>query len=296
MSDPKLRRRWPARIIGALLLSSMAALVSGCATMRLGYNNFDDLAYWWLNGYVDFNGAQTPMVRDELTALVAWHRANELPRIARLLERVEALAPGNVTAEQVCAVYDDIRERLLAVALHAEPAATQLALSLGQAQLQTLAKKYAQNNAKFKDKWGDRTPAERLNRRYEEILSREEDFYGRLTEAQRTLLRQQIEQSHDVALIGAARQRRQNDVMALLQGFQALRPSPAQARQAVHALVMRIAEGAPEAAGDAQRAQQQQSCRNTAELHATTTPAQRRRAGEKLRSYRADVQALMAQH
>ncbi|MEO7242610.1 MAG: DUF6279 family lipoprotein [Variovorax sp.] len=295
MSDSKLRRRCPKRIIGLLLSLSMAALVAGCATVRMGYNNLDDLSYWWLNAYVDFNGAQTPTVRDELTALIAWHRANELPRVAQLLARVEAAAPGDVTAEQVCSVYDEIRDRLLAVAVRAEPAATQLALSLGEAQLQTLAKKYAKNNAGYRNRWGDRTPAERVERRYDELLKREEDFYGRLEDAQRALLRRQAEQSQaDVLVGGVERQRRQEQVMALLKHFQRDRPTAAVAQKEVHALVMRIAEAAPGSEGQAQRERQAESCRNVAALHATTSPAQRQRAAERLRAYRGDVEALMA--
>ena len=133
-----------ARIIGVLLA---AAALGACSAIKLAYNNLPTVSYWRLDAYLDFNGAQTPKVRDELEQLLAWHRQNELPRIASLLQEAQALAPGEVTPAQVCAMTDRIRERLLAVTERAEPAGTELALSLSESQLQQLERKYAKVNA-----------------------------------------------------------------------------------------------------------------------------------------------------
>ena len=90
-----------SRIIGALLV---ATALGACSAIQLAYNNLPTVSYWWLDGYLDFDGAQTPKVRDELARLLAWHRQNELPRIASLLKEAETMAPGEVTPEQVCAM------------------------------------------------------------------------------------------------------------------------------------------------------------------------------------------------
>ena len=127
-----------ARIIGALLV---AAALSACSTVRLAYNNLPEVSYWWLDTYLDFDGSQTPKVRDELAQLLSWHRRNELPRIAGLLQEAQALAPrDDATAAQACRMADQIRERLLAVTERAEPAGTVLALSLTVAELQQLVR------------------------------------------------------------------------------------------------------------------------------------------------------------
>src|SRR5436305_7686614 len=60
---------------------------------------------------------------------------------------VQTCALPILTPEQVCAIADRIRERLLADTERAEPAGTELALSLTDAQLQQLERKYAKNNA-----------------------------------------------------------------------------------------------------------------------------------------------------
>ena len=281
-----------ARIIGVLLI---AAALGACSAIKLAYNNLPTVSYWWLDGYLDFDGAQTPKVRDELDQLLAWHRQNELPRIASLLQEAQALAPGEVTPEQVCAMADRIRERLLAVTERAEPAGTELALSLTDAQLQQLERKYAKNNAEYRKDWLDRTPAQVQEKRYDQFLDRTEDFYGRLSTEQRELLKQQVAQSvFDPRLADAERRKRQQEALVLLRGFAASKPSPAEARAALHGYIQRIAEPPPGPWRDQQQALLQEGCRNTAALHNGTTASQRAQAVRRLQAYESDLRQLVA--
>jgi hypothetical protein len=288
--------RWVrlARIIGVLLA---AAALSACSTLKLAYNNLPELSYWWLDGYLDFNGAQTPRVRDDLAELLAWHRRHELPRLVELLRGAQALAPEDITPQQACAFTDQIRERLLAVAVQAEGPGTALALSLGEAQLQQLERKYAKNNAEYRKEWLEQSQARWQEKRYERILERNEDFYGRLEPAQRELLRQQVAQSgFDPQAFDRERRRRQQEVLALLRRFQAERTPPAEARAAIHAYVLRIADPPPGPWRDRQQALQQEGCRNVAALHNSTSAAQREQAGRRLQAYERDLSELFAAH
>lgn len=281
-----------ARIIGALLV---AAALGACSAIQLAYNNLPTVSYWWLDGYLDFDEAQTPKVRDELAQLLAWHRQNELPRIAVLLQEAQALAAGEVTPAQVCAMADRIRERLLAVAERAEPAGTELALSLSEAQLQQLERKYAKNNAAYRKDWLDRTPAQVQDKRYDQFLDRTEDFYGRLTTEQRDLLKQQVAQSvFDPRLADAERRKRQQEALALLRSFVASKPPPAEARAALHGYIQRIAEPPPGPWREHQQALLQEGCRNTAALHNGTSPSQRAQAVRRLQAYQDDLRQLAA--
>ena len=281
-----------ARIIGVLLV---AAALGACSTIKLAYNNLPELSYWWLDAYLDFDGSQTPKVRDELAQLLSWHRQNELPRVLGVLQEAQALAPRDVTAAQACRMADQIRERLLAVTERAEPAGTELALSLTEAQLQQLERKYAKNNAEYRKEWLDRSPAEVQEKRYEKFLDRLEDFYGRLTPEQRELVRQQVAQSvFDPRLAGAERRQRQQEALALLRGFNATKPPPAEARAAIHAYVMRIADPPPGPWRDHQQALLQEGCRNLAALHNATSASQREQAVRRLQAYQDDLRQLVA--
>ena len=281
-----------ARIIGVLLL---AAALGACSTVRLAYENLPGVSYWWLDAYFDFDGAQTPKVRDELAQLLAWHRQNELPKVATLLQEAQDLAPGEVTPAQACSLADRIRERLLAVAERAEPAGTELALSLSEEQLQQLERKYARNNAAYRRNWLDRTRAQVHERRYDRLLDRAEDFYGRLTAEQRDLLKQQVAESvFDPQLADAERRRRQQDALLMLRGFGTGKPSPTEARAAVHAYVLQIAEPPPGPWRDQRQALRQEDCRNLAALHNATSASQREQAARRLQAYQDDLRQLMA--
>ena len=281
-----------ARIIGALVLG---ATLAACSAVKLGYNNLPDLAYWWLDGYVDFNDAQTPRVREDLASLLAWHRQTELPQIAALLQKAQALAPTDVTPAQACAFTEDIRTRLLAVADRAETPGAELAVSLDDAQLQTLERKYAKNNADYASDWLKRSAAKQQDKRYDQFLDRNEDFYGRLDSTQRDLLRQQVAASvFDAKRVDAERRLRQQEALALLRRFAAERTPAAEARPALHAYIQRVSQPPPGPWRDYQQALLEEGCRNVAALHNSTTPAQRQKAVERLRAYEADVRDLMA--
>ncbi|VTU16053.1 hypothetical protein RA8CHR_01173 [Variovorax sp. RA8] len=289
-----MRWVWLARIIGVLLA---AATLAACSTLKLAYNNLPELSYWWLDAYLDFDGAQTPRVRDDLAELLAWHRRHELPRLVELLRRAQALAPEDVTTKQTCEFADQIRERLLAVAVQAEGPGTGLALSLGEAQLQHLERKYARNDAEYRKEWLEGGPARWQEKRYERLLERNEDFYGRLEPAQREMLKQQVAQSaFDPHAFDAERRRRQQEVLGLLRRFQAERTPPAEARAAIHAYVLRVADPPPGPWRDRQQALQQEGCRNLAALHNRTSAAQREQAARRVRAYERDLRELFAEH
>ena len=281
-----------ARIIGLLLL---AAALGACSAIKLAYNNLPEVSYWWLDAYVDFDGSQTPKVRDELAQLLAWHRQNELPRVLGLLQEAQALAPRDVTAAQACRMADEIRERLLAVAERAEPAGTELALSLGEAQLRQLERKYAKNNADYRKEWLGRSAAEVQEKRFDKFVERLEDFYGRLTAEQRELVRRQVAQSvFDPRLADAERRKRQQEALQLLRGFNAAPPPAAEARAAIHAYVMRIADPPPGPWREHQQALLQEGCRNLAALHNATSAGQREQAVRRLQAYQDDLRQLVA--
>jgi dihydrodipicolinate synthase/N-acetylneuraminate lyase len=83
------------RIIGLLALGGVCAgALTACSAVKLGYGAAPELAFWRLDAYLDFDDAQAAQVRDDLATLHQWHRSNELPRYAALLEQAERLAPA----------------------------------------------------------------------------------------------------------------------------------------------------------------------------------------------------------
>ncbi|MGJ7579290.1 DUF6279 family lipoprotein [Variovorax sp. RHLX14] len=291
--------RFPAFVHTTLVKMLCAILVgvalSGCSAIKLAYNNLPELGYWWLDGYVDFSGAQTPQVRDQLAQLLERHRKNELPRLLALVEKAERMAPEDVTGSQICIFSDEIRTRVLAVALDASQAGAELAATLSASQLQYLQAKYAKVNAEYADDWLDRSPDQQHKKRYDTFLDRSEDFYGTLDNGQRTLLRELVDRSiFDPRLVDAERRQRQQEFLGLLRRMGSGKAPVRELRAAIDAYSKRIAEPPPGAWKDYQHALLQESCTNIAALHKVTRPDQRERAARRLQSYAQDVRDLIA--
>jgi hypothetical protein len=280
-----------ARIISAL---AFAALLSGCSAIKLGYNNIDQAAYWWLDSYIDMSDAQATRVREDLGRLHLWHRTTELPRLAGLLQKVETLVAGEITGPQACQVVAEVRERLEALSAQAEPAVVSTAIDLTPAQLAHMERKYRRNNADYRKDWIDKTPAEQQDKRFKQLVERSEMIYGDLDEAQRTALKRQIGQmTFDAGRILAERERRQQDLLATLRK---LKGQPLdQARNAMRGLLDRGMNPPNPAYRAWQESVIQDSCRSFAAVHATTTAAQRETAVRRLRAYQRDLRELSAQ-
>ena len=69
------------RAARAWLLVLCLALLSGCSLLRLTYPQLPTIAYWWLDGYVDFTVAQAPRVQEQLAEWLRWHRSHPVARL-----------------------------------------------------------------------------------------------------------------------------------------------------------------------------------------------------------------------
>ena len=278
------------RIIGAL---GLTVALAGCSAFKLGYSHLPDLAYWWLDGYFQFNEAQAPRVKEELARLHLWHRQNELPRVAELLRRAEQMGPSDISAAQACAVLTDARQRVAAVSRQAEPAVAAVAAGFGAHQLQQLARRNERNNAEFRRDWIDVAPAERLDKRYKQFEERLERIYGRLEPAQRDSLRRALESSaYDPARWFAERQRRQADLADTLLRLQAPGLPQAEALRLVRGYVDRVETSPDPAWRSHAQTLTQEGCALYAAVHNAATPAQRQGAVNRLRAYQRDLSDL----
>jgi hypothetical protein len=271
-------------------------LLSGCSTLKVVYNNSDDLIYWWLDGYADLQGEQKPFTRDALAELQRWHRQQQLPEYVTLLQRMQVMAPNDITPAQVCAVTEDMKSSFIRVLRHMEPASAQLASQLNADQLRSVRQRFDKTNKTWKEDWLDPDAEGRLRYRTKQATNRLEDFYGRLDKPQREVLQQWLSTSlFDPVLSYAERERRQADTLQTLQRIaQEGSAKPEQAQALLRALVDRSFNSPNERARVYSKALWNENCEGFAKLHNSTTPAQRQRMVEALRGYEQDFKILMA--
>jgi hypothetical protein len=282
-----------SRIIGALLL----ALLAGCSAVKLGYGNAPTLIYWWLDSYVDFNSAQSPSVRENLAALHAWHRKNELPAYAETLRKLQALAPGDVTAAQVCEISAEVQTHMQRLGEAAASSISAFTPTVQPEQLRHLALQFDKRNEKWREEWMDVSPAELGKRRLKQAVDRAEMFYDRVDEAQLAVLRESIARSSfDAHLSYREILRRQQDILQVLEEHST--NGPARSTH-VQAEVLTLLERLRRSPDPVYRAQQEkmtsEGCANLAALHNSTSPAQRAKLLETLRDYEADARALASE-
>jgi hypothetical protein len=281
--------RW--RIIGALLL---AAALAACSTLRLTYNQGPNLLYWWADGYVDFDDAQRPKVRDAIERWFRWHRATQLPDDAALLERAQSLVTQPLNADQLCALWRDVQRRADVLLGHAVPAIADLARTLTPSQLEHVERRFDKANREFRRDFLQLDPDERRRAALKRARDRAELVYGTLEPAQRDLLASAIAASpFEPERMNAERLARQRDIVQTLRAVASGPSSAAQAEAMISALGARLLH-TPRAE---YRAYQQRlieyNCGLVAELHETTTAAQREHARTKLKGWEDDVRSLV---
>jgi len=286
-------RRWWSIIGTLLLVGAVSATLSGCGAVRLAYNNAPNLAYWWLDGYFDFDSAQSLRIRNDLDDVLVWHRKDELPLIAAQLANLKTRALQNATTEQTCKIYTDAQTRFSAGLERMVPTVAAVAPTLQEAQLQHIARAFEKSNATWREKYLDGTPAERNTRRAKQAIERAESFYGSLSAEQVAMVRAQVSASlYDPATHLREKQRRHQDALQVLTQLRSSQPTQAQAQVAIVELLQRTLSPPDPALRQYLAQVTQQGCTAMTALHNSMSPKQRAYLLATLQEYEDDVRQL----
>jgi hypothetical protein len=228
--------------------------------------------------------------------LQKWHRANELPAYADILQRLQRMAPADATPAQACELLTDVRERALALGAALEPTVVAIAPMLSREQIAHLEQKLAKRNREWRKEWIDAEPAERTARRVKQTIERAERFYGPLEEKQLAAVREMVAASaFDARLTLRETLRRQHDALRTLRHLHMHKPDAPATRAMLLGLFERSVHS-PDAAYRGYLEELTRSiCQGIAALHNSTTPAQRARAAQTLNAYETDLRTLAAQ-
>lgn len=277
------------KIVSVVLLM---LTVTACSTVKLSYNNAQELTYWWLNSYVKFTPEQRPVIKDQLAKLHDWHRFNEIPVYIDILHSLQKKAEHDVTSKQSCEVMENVRERYRMLNLQLEPIIEKMAPSLSHEQLVHIEKHFEKNNKKWHKEWLEGTQQEIDERRLKRAIKRAEMFYGRLNDQQKDILKQNIRTSNfDPHYSYSEKVRRQTDAIATLKKIIDQKLEEPDIKLEVAAYFDRFLNGdlAHQNYIDKFKVD---ACEDLTKLHNTTTIEQRKRAASKLAGYAEDLEAL----
>ncbi|MBC7620021.1 MAG: hypothetical protein H7293_13735, partial [Candidatus Saccharibacteria bacterium] len=148
----------------------------------------------------------------------------------------------------------------------------------------------------YRSDWLSLTSTEMVQKRFDKALERAEMVYGRMDAAQKTLIRQQVEQSRfDPQQVQTERLRRQADTLQTLRQLQRDSATAADTRSAVRGVLERSMRSPQPAYRAYAEAVARQDCEGVAAVHNSTTPKQRDVALRWLAGYVQSLRELAAQ-
>ena len=173
----------------------LVALLSGCSTVRLVYDNADTYLHWRVQTYLDLEGEMADELDERIAAFMAWHRAQALPKYAQLAEEATRRFERRLQPADLVWGYDSIiaqaRESLRAAAVQGAP----LFDRLTPQQITHLERRVAEDNRRFQRENLRGSERERRRRRTERNVERLEDWVGRLSQAQLERVKQYSERA-----------------------------------------------------------------------------------------------------
>jgi hypothetical protein len=277
--------------------------LQGCSTVRLAYNQAPLLVDWYLDDYVDFNAVQKPALKTVLEQVHVWHRQTQLPAYIESLQKMQRQISEPLTPARACDFYEEIQEHVLNTLqgmVRLDQSATgandlQKLANLDASQLAFMERKFSKNNLKYREDYLSGTPQQLREKRFEKSLERTEMLYGKLDERQQTMLQTRLGQSgFDPQRAYAERLRRQQDMLQTLRSLASpVGPGAAQASAALEGVFNRAVLSPDLSYRNDARQIKLHNCQTFAELHNSTTPAQRQKALARLQGYEQDFRALL---
>jgi hypothetical protein len=278
------------------LVLSLLFCLSACSLVVTGYNQAPGLLiFTWVNPHLDLNTEQDKQLRLDLQELHRWHRKQQLPVYADILQKMAVSAPQDLTGPQICSWVDEFKETLTPLFPHMSTVIARLALKLTPAQLQRLEQQFGKDNKDYRKEWKlDASVADQLEVQTDKGIENAERLYGRLDGKQKALVKQLAKESQfDLAKSWGERIRRQQDMVSTLERIAQSPAGLGLAQQDILALLNRSLLHSPD---DAYRAyadkRQTINCEAAAQLHNITSTGQRETAMKTLKNYAVDIRAL----
>lgn len=299
MGTPRVRTRL------ALLAATLA--LGACSLVSLGYSRLPDLTVWWLQRQVSLDSAQTAQARQDMQAVMAWHRRTHLPELVDMLQHWQRLVDQPLTAEQACGEFDKVRTQWTRLMAQSAPGMVTLAKTLTPAQRDELKTTQAKSQQTFRQTYlaadagasSNRlfinwTPSSPTANRLSNLKDRYARLYGELNTHQVDALRRSIDRSSfDPGRTLAERERRHQDLTSTLDAVNQA-ANPADAQRLVQAWVNRLSHSPTPGYTAYSQALVREACEQFTQVHAGATADQRLHARRVMAGYEADLRQLMA--
>jgi hypothetical protein len=283
----------PARALHTLLALSAALLLAGCGTaLRVAYNQGDVAMRLAAHEYLDLHGEQSDLFKEQVKVFHAWHRTEELPRYAELLDGAAKRVQKGLAPEDVRWAAAGIRERTRALTEQAVDDAAPVLVTLDADNFLALEKKFAATNAKFAKDYLSPDESRNERNRAKRMKENFEDWLGTLSDEQEAMIEAYVRASPRInAALFEDRKRRQRELVELLK---ANRGNPGLTAKVRAFMLDWEAQRGPEYARLA-REQEERLTDLLVAMDKTLSPKQRQHAVDRLTFYAKEFSILAAQ-
>lgn len=135
------------RLVAALLV--VAAIISGCSFVSLGYGQLDNIAAWMANEYFDLDHDQRHEFNARFGRLHDWHRYEQLPDYVAFLGSARTRYERGVTRDDLVWATEGVKARFRAIARRASGDAVELLSTITPTQIDALKRRWDQDNRRF---------------------------------------------------------------------------------------------------------------------------------------------------
>jgi hypothetical protein len=283
-------------LVRVAIIGGLALALAACTAVRFGYNQGPQLAFWWLDRYIDFDDTQEVRAREAIAEWFRWHRTTQLPDYAALLAKAQAEVAEPVTGAQICQWTDAIQQRIDLAFEHALPSLADSVRALTPQQLEHLRRKYEKNLKEYRNDFLQPDPDDRRKAQIKRVADRVEMVYGRVNEAQKARIAQLTDESPlDPQGWYAERKKRQDEALDALRKLSAQRASLDDATGVVRRLYKEMFQSPRPAYRAYQQRLIQYNCEFAAQVHNLATPEQRAHAVKRFKGWEEDARVLASQ-
>ena len=192
------------------------AIISGCSAVRLVYNQGDTLTYWWLDDHIGFNSEQEAFTRSSLEHLFWWHRTEQLQSISVTLDKAQQQLQKPLSKQEMMGLTGDLKKHGYSIFDQITPDAAKLVISLQPAQIDSIEKRFAKNNEKFRKEFLPDNKDKQVKIRADRVIDRTEWLFGSLSKEQEKKIREfLINHPVDMEMVYKERLRRQSDLIEI---------------------------------------------------------------------------------
>ncbi|HKY91268.1 MAG TPA: DUF6279 family lipoprotein [Nevskiaceae bacterium] len=160
------------------------ALFAGCTSIKLVYPRLEWYTQFKLGKYVKLEPAQEALLKQDVDAFWAWHRADELPRYAAEFRALAAVDPETIDVATLTAWGDRMGGYGRAAVERAMPGLCALARTLDDRQVASIGEQMTEDLEKFEDEHLKPDEDERRRNAAKRLAKQVKRWSGSLNDAQ----------------------------------------------------------------------------------------------------------------